>query len=377
MKVLILFTSSELGGAERSLTKMARAATYSTPNVEYFIGALDGDGAWSEWAHGIGMTPFLFGKRQRGHGRFGMLAIFNAIRFVRERNIDIVYVIGFRSAVLFRMLRWCMPCVKLVQGIRWNPDSTSRLDVWFRRIEKYAHRMIDGYVTNSTAAYRTLQQLGIPSSKLATAYNGLDAIPSSLDVTAKPSLVVITVANLNYRKGYEPYLHAISKVVNVVPDVKFIFLGRDDLGGVIQSKIQSMDLTKWVTYAGFQQDVSPFLKASSLMVLPSLYCEGCPTSIMEAMSFGLPIVAYAIDGIPELVESGKEGLLVDQVGNVDFLADSIVAVLENTELRERLSVAARSKAETTFSITNCCKSHEQYWNRLIYRATQLAAYNGK
>ncbi|MDG9667331.1 glycosyltransferase family 4 protein [Hahella sp. CR1] len=377
MKVLIIFTSSELGGAERSLTKMAKAAADSTPGIEYFLGTLDGVGPWCEWAEAIGMSPFVFGKRQGRHGRFGLSAVLGATRFVRENKVDIIYILGFRSSVFFRLLRGFMPGVKVVQGIRWNPNSFSKLDVWFRRVERYAHRVTDGYITNSIAANNTLQQLGVPADKLVTAYNGLDAIPSASELAPASSPLVITVANLNYRKGYEPYLFAISKVVEAIPIAKFVFLGRDDLGGVIQSRIDSMNLGSSVTYAGFQKDVSPYLRSASLMVLPSLYGEGCPTSVMEAMSYGVPVVAYAIDGVPELVESGKEGLLVEQVGDIDALANAITAILQSPDLRNELSKAARSKAEVCFSIANCCQSHEQFWNRIIYRTAQLAAYNGK
>ncbi|ABC29208.1 Glycosyltransferase [Hahella chejuensis KCTC 2396] len=356
---------------------MARAATQSTPEVKYFLGTLDGEGPWCEWSTGIGMSPLPFGRREGRHGRIGLLAVLSAIRFVRERNIDIIYTIGFRSSVLLRVFRWFMPGVKIVQGVRWNPNSTSRLDVWFRRIESCAHRITDAYITNSAAAYNTLLKLGVPRDKLTTAYNGLDAMPSAADSRIQTPPVVITIANLNYRKGYELYLHAISKVVTEVPSAQFIFLGRDDIKGVIQGKISSMNLDGWITYAGFQQDVSSYLRSSSLMVLPSLYCEGCPTSVMEAMSHGVPVVAYAIDGIPELVESGKEGFLIDQVGDIDALADAIVNILRDPELRSELSVAARSKAETSFSIVTCCKSHEVCWNKLISQIEPLAAYDGK
>ena len=100
------------------------------------------------------------------------------------------------------------------------------------------------------------------------------------------------------------------------------------------------------------------------MVLPSLWGEGCPTSILEGFAYDLPVVAYAIDGIPELIVDGVDGFVI-KPNKVDGLACAIVRILENPVRAESMGMAGREKVARRFSLVRCADEHAQIFHKLI------------
>ena len=123
-----------------------------------------------------------------------------------KKKIDIIYVCGFRALIL-RFVKVFLPKVKLVQGIRWNPNSKSSLDYVFRFVERYLFRLVDKYIANSEAAAETLfVRCKIPKEKIKVIYNGISSNQQKIIPLNKRPLEVLTVANINPRKGHAEYL---------------------------------------------------------------------------------------------------------------------------------------------------------------------------
>jgi glycosyltransferase involved in cell wall biosynthesis len=91
-----------------------------------------------------------------------------------------------------------------------------------------------------------------------------------------------------------------------------------------------------------------------------LYGEGCPTSILEAFSFSLPVVAYQIDGIPELVTHGVDGLLCS-AGDIEAMADGIITLLLDSESAIKMGAFGRQKVKDHFLLTNMLNKHNEYF----------------
>jgi glycosyltransferase involved in cell wall biosynthesis len=245
-----------------------------------------------------------------------------------------------------------------VQGVRWNPNSNSMLDKTFRFVERLFGSLLDGYIVNSNSARLNLNKLVKKNIELI--YNGIADIQPINSKKSDNKNIIITIANLSVRKGYEDYLRAIAIVVNKVPESRFLFLGKDNLDGKIQQLIIDNNLENNVQYLGFQEKIDEFLENSAVFVLPSLYGEGCPTSILEAFSFSLPVVAYQIDGIPELVTHGVDGLLFD-VGDVNALADGIINLLLDPEKSTKMGISGYQKVKNYFLLKDMVKKHNDYF----------------
>jgi len=360
VSALLLFSSSELGGAERSLSRMA----FASQEIDYQLAALYGEGPWCDWVRSQGREPLVLGQGGAGGGSmFG--AFWRLIRHVRSHPVDLIYVCGARASLLLRLVRFFLPGTKLVHGVRWNPDSDSRLDRFFRLMERSTHSLVDAWITNSAIAKQTLEsRCGIPAERVFVIYNGLESLPADVPPLGERPLEVLTVANLNPRKGHREYLQVVREVLRAVPDAKFVFVGRDDMNGDVQRVIAEAGLSGHVRCEGFQADVSPWFRRARLMVLPSLWGEGCPTSILEGFAYGLPVVAYAIDGIPELIEDGIDGFVV-LPSKPDELASAIVRVLENPVSAESMGMAGREKVASRFTLVRCADEHAQIFHKLI------------
>jgi glycosyltransferase involved in cell wall biosynthesis len=130
-------------------------------------------------------------------------------------------------------------------------------------------------------------------------------------------------------------------------------------------------LTAQVHFLGLRREIPDVLGAMDVFVLSSDY-EGNPLSVMEAMASGLPIVSTAVGGVPDLFESGKEGLLV-QPGNALALAKSMVSLLKDREARQSLGKAAALRARDKFDVSTMVHAYETLYESLTDEAQRLKA----
>ena len=360
--VLLLFSSSELGGAERSLSRMA----LESQGMDYELATMNGEGPWCEWIRSHGRAPLVLGRRSFG-GRLMLGAFWCLIRHVRSHPVDVICVCGARVALLLRVLRIFLPGIKLVHGVRWNPDSNSWLDRFFRLVERFTHPLVDSWITNSAIAKQTLvSRCRIPAERVFVIYNGLESLPADVPPLGERPLEVLTVANLNPRKGHREYLQVVREVLKVVPNAKFVFVGRDDMNGEVQQAIAEAGLSGHVSCEGFQADVSPWFRRARVFVLPSLWNEGCPTAILEAMSFAVPCVAFAMDGIPELVEDGDHGILL-QRGDYSGMTTAVIQMLTDDCKAEKLGKNGRGRVHSHFRLENTAALHLEAFNKILLR----------
>jgi glycosyltransferase involved in cell wall biosynthesis len=355
MRVLMVFSSSEIGGAERSLTRIA----LTSPTGVYQLATLDGEGPWCDWVRREGQKPLVFGVRNGArHGRLRVGAILSLLHHVRSEGNKIVYICGVRASLWLRLLKPFMPGVKLVHGVRTNPDSNLYLDRFFRVLERWLNGLIDLYITNSQISATTLiKRCGVSEDKIEVIHNGLSEMPTDILPLVERPLNVLTVANLIPYKGHLEYLLVIERVLEAVPDVHFTFVGRDDMNGKVQSAIIARKLSERVSYVGFQQDISSWMRVARLLVVPSLK-EGFPTVVLEAMSHGMPVAAYDIGGLPELVRHEEDGLLVP-AGDTKCLANAIIKLLKETDNANKMSALALARSEADFPLKICVMKHQE------------------
>jgi glycosyltransferase involved in cell wall biosynthesis len=284
------------------------------------------------------------------------------IKNLAKNQYDVIYVIGFRAAILVRLFCVFFRNTKIVQGIRWNPNTKSVRDVVFRCCERFLSILIDKYISNSIVAAKNLcEYLKIDFSRCEVVYNGVD-IKSNAVFPRK--IKIVTVANLSPRKGCLEYLvQVVAVICKEFREIEFVFIGRDDMAGALKSKSDELGLSGCVRFTGFVSDVVSELEDSLAFVLPSRYGEGCPTSILEAMACGLPIIAFEIDGIPELIEDNKSGFLIK---NDDYVGmfKTLKMLIQNPELAKSVGSYGNRKVREKFSIYECSRRHAQIFRDL-------------
>jgi len=130
-----------------------------------------------------------------------------------------------------------------------------------------------------------------------------------------------------------------------------------------------------VHFLGFTRDLPGLLRCLDAFVLPSL-SEGFPNTLVEAMATGLPCVSTGLCSIPEIVEDGRSGLLVE-AGDMDGLEAAIERLLSDASLRRRLGAEARARVEEAFSLEATTNRFEGYVQSIVARARGSAERRGR
>jgi len=182
---------------------------------------------------------------------------------------------------------------------------------------------------------------GEPDKKVLSKYL------SSLD-----QRILLYVGEISARKGVLDLVRAFSIIKTKEPKANLVIAGREDkkYGRELKNLLKQLKLTKSVNLLGPvpNRDVAELMKASEVFLYASLWGEGIPRAILEAMACGKPVIATRVSGIPEVVRDGETGFLVN-VGDYHGLAEMALKVLKDDELRARLGRNARRLIEEEFS----------------------------
>lgn len=354
--VLLAFTSSNIGGAEQSLIRLFNSETFSRVRGEIFFWQKGGPAerlietcSQVDSKKEVSVLVFWFSKL------FGLDDLYKA----SLRN-DVVYLIGWRLSLIFRIINLMGAERSLIVGVRWVPASKMWLDVLFRHVEPVLQRFVSGYICNSHAAAKVMIENGINPMKIKVVHNGSE-MPEFGDLRENLSqcsrVQIITVANHAPRKGLVEYLNnVVAPIVKDKPDVLFYFVGRDDMNGSVKNEILKLKLESNVKLIAYTTSVDEYLKVSTVMVLPSLYGEGCPTSVIEAMSYGVPALGFDILGMNECIVDGKTGFLVEKF-NYEDLKEKIYLLINDAELRDQFRRGSREYFSQHFQLLTACEKH--------------------
>ncbi|MFC1620950.1 glycosyltransferase [Candidatus Omnitrophota bacterium] len=178
------------------------------------------------------------------------------------------------------------------------------------------------------------------------------------------NLNVFTAGRLYWLKGTYDILDIIPRVLKEVPGVKFCFAGDGDVEKVRQI-VRDKGIEKNVFLPGWldKDGLVKRLQDSSIFLLPS-YTEGLPVAMLEAMASGLPVVSTRVGGIPELVEDGVNGFLVEP-GEKQKLGDKIIELLKDADLRDKMSKNNTDKIDSLFRLDRIVGKFYEEYDRLI------------
>lgn len=224
-------------------------------------------------------------------------------------------------------------------------------------LSRWKHRQVDCFIAASEAIRRMLVADGIPTEKVVTVHEGIDvehvlAAPP-VDVHAAFWLphhapVVGNVAALVPHKGQRHLIEAAQRVVREMPDVRFLILGEGELRDQLERLIRDYYLEKHVLMPGFRPDVLGCIKRFDLFVMSSV-TEGLGTSVLDAMACARAVVATRAGGLPEIVEDGRTGVLVEPRDHA-AMARAIVRLLKDERLCRRMGEAGLARVADRFTV---------------------------
>jgi glycosyltransferase involved in cell wall biosynthesis len=187
----------------------------------------------------------------------------------------------------------------------------------------------------SAAAELIAQSLG--AKRTAVVRNAVDVDEFSPNPTNGKSLLYI--GRFVHNNGIQDLLTALPAILDSHPDAEIHLVGSGPLGEKVQKTIQSSGLSDSVTIYDYVDDISEMYDRASVFCRPS-YSEGLPLTMLEAMASSVPPVVTAIAGVPEVVTDHETGVLLEP-GNPDEVAQAVIELFDDAELRARLATNAR------------------------------------
>jgi glycosyltransferase involved in cell wall biosynthesis len=266
------------------------------------------------------------------------------VRYIRRVQPDLVHTqlqfadtIGAMAARLLSR-----PVVSTLHTMSDSP-SRSREALRVFVAERSLGASADRIIAVSDAARRYYERsTALPARKLTTLRNGIDLPAFRAEVAASEgvrdelgipgdAVVAATVAVLRPQKGVEIMLRALPALLAERPELVYLVVGDGPDARRLRGLAAELGVRDHVRFPGSRTDVARLLGACDLLVHPSLE-DALPTSLMEAMAAGLPIVAGAVGGVPEMVEEGRTGRLVPP-GDVAALTAAVRELLADADLR--------------------------------------------
>lgn len=233
--------------------------------------------------------------------------------------------------------------------------------------EKWLHRHTHVLLGNSNAVVDDLIRECNDRSKIGLIYNGVEVPDQADDEVRKKAredlglspncLILVIVANLVFYKGHEDLLRALALAQEQLPrEWQLLVIGRDDgIGSSLKETAASLGLGKHVVWFGECQDAERFFFVADIAVIAS-HEEGFSNSLIEAMARGLPVIATAVGGNLDAIVNGESGLLVPAKAP-QALAQAIVSLADDPELRSSLGAAARCRVINLFSLEACVRRY--------------------
>ena len=285
-------------------------------------------------------------------------AILAVSRLIRERKADIVHIHSQEAGLAGRVVAWLCRAPAIVYTPQTIDIRRARLHWLYTSSERMLARVTDVIVSVNERDRRRLIEFGISPHKVLTVPNGIDlaryerppdaaALRADLGLDADRPLVM-QVGRLSAQKDPLVFVDGAAQVLDRCPDVQFALIGGGPMEEVLAGRIQDLGLGGRVHLLGWRDRAYRLLAAADLVTLTSRW-EGMPYVLLEAMAWSRPVVATAINGIPEIVADGITGLLAP-AANPAAWAEAVLQLLEDPSRAAAMGRRGRLRLEERFTV---------------------------
>lgn len=316
---------------------------------------------------GINEKPFETEAVKRGFkvARFRMmpgpniLGAFKILRYAKKERFDILHSHGYKGNILLgvipRPLRK-IPLITTVHG--WTSIATRRfskmkLYEWLdARSLKHIDKVVlvnNEMLSNPKIRAANLQKLtvinnGIPQIKDINLLKDLD---KGIVNFCKEGFIIGAIGRLSHEKGFDFLIEAVAELSADIPEVKLLIIGEGGEKGALEKMVSDRGINDRVMMPGYKDTAHRYFPLFSIFVMPSL-TEGLPITLLEAMQYGVRIVATEVGGIPEVLNYGEAGILV-KPGDSAAIAESLRSVHKRQSTLKTLVEKAKDRVLNNYS----------------------------
>jgi len=324
----------------------------------------------------IHKVPVARFPRSKGRDWFRIIRCYRFIySILKKGSFDLIHTHGYFADIVGIPIakKMSIPIISTCHGFISN-DRNLRI---YNLLDRIVLRFADKIIAVSEEIKKLLIRSKIQESRIEVILNAVDTIivseqmrenrkekRRSLNI-GEEELVVGYVGRLSEEKGIKNLIEAGILLIKSGVPVKILIIGDGSQKKELEELVNRNGLTSQVIFPGFQNDIENWLPALDIFCLPSLM-EGTPMSLLEAMAYGIPVVASAVGGIPDVVQSGKNGILVSP-NNPEELKEAIVNIYRDKSLRYSLATEARNTIQRNYNMDDWTKRIEEQYNLLLQR----------
>ncbi len=389
IKIAHIITKLELGGAQQNTLYTAE----HLPRDRYEVFLISGcGGILDEEAKIIPDTKIYFipWLVREINPIYDFLALLRLLRLIRLLRPEIIHTHSSKAGILGRwaaylynselkITKYRPQPIKIIHtfhGFGFNPYQK-----WINRkflilIEYFTAKFTDKLIAVSEDNIKTglgnkigtrekyiLIHSGIKISRYKDIRTDLERTKREFDLQLEEKVVTM-IAPFKTQKAPLDFIRVAKYVKEKLPSVKFILVGDGELRTNLQSAIGNRQLEKDIILLGWQRNIPEIMQITDIFVLTSLW-EGLPRTILEAMASGKPVVATAVDGNREIVKDGITGFLVPPK-EPKMIAEKIVFLLNNSELRKKMGEEGRKTINDSFDIDQMVAQLNQLYQDIFH-----------
>jgi glycosyltransferase involved in cell wall biosynthesis len=265
--------------------------------------------------------------------KFDLAPAWEIARIAKRDGYTLLHTHSPRAAMVGRLASW-LAGVPMVHHIH-SPTARDTERAWGNRMSLFMERLsltgVARLIAVSQSLGRYLRQQGWPAQRITTVANGVSTSgPLPSRPAPGPEWVIGCVALFRPRKGVEVLIEALAKLRQEGRPVRLRAVGPFETAeyeAAIKALAVRLGVEPAIDWIGFTQDVNAELAKMDGFALPSLFGEGMPMVILEAMASGVPVVASDVEGIAEVLDHGRTGLVVPP-GEVGSLAGALAELMD-------------------------------------------------
>ena len=288
------------------------------------------------------------------NSRFSVGCFRDIVELANKENYQVLHAHTPRTLMIGALASRKLKC-PLVYHVH-SPvgrDSNRGLMNWFNGvIEKISLRQVSKMICVSNSLGGYMREIGHDPEKLAVVPNGVELV-KDLKIPTVPTgtWTIGTMALFRPRKGTEVLLEALKILKDNNSPVRLRAVGpfeTEAYEAEVMAHVEALGVGDMIEWTGFQTNVNEQLAQMDVFVLPSLYGEGLPMVVLEAMANGVPVVASNVEGIPEAVRDGVDGMIF-QAADPQDLAHKLSSLVGNDQMWETMSRSSLDRQRTLLS----------------------------
>jgi glycosyltransferase involved in cell wall biosynthesis len=350
LRILVMTDEMEVGGSQRQIVHLLRGLKARGHEVSLLYFRKHSFLLDAVRAEGIAVTQIE--KLKPIDLRF----TWALLRFLQRGRFDVVHCFSITAELWTRLVMPLVLGTRFISSVRGLgldfPD-------WHWRAKAWVMRGSDAVISNSRAGAELMQaRCQFPAARIDVVHNGAalatdisaarrEQARQTVEWVSPQRMRLLFVGRLVYNKNVRMLLLALARLPAERRPLAWIAGFGPDRGDLLILR-ERLELSEDVRFLDERDDTAELMLAADLLVLPSRE-EGLSNVIIEAMGSGLPIIATAVGGTPELIRDGENGLLVPNEDD-NALAVALQRLIDDAALRDRLAAQARADALTGFSL---------------------------